>query len=65
MTRALNQEFIQAAIAEDGNPISAGGPPLRTLDPGDNATEENGKFRAAAELEAGQPVTAGGPSATQ
>ena len=54
-----NQEFVQAAIAEDGQPISAGGPPLRALDQGDIVTEQNGKFRVAAELEAGQPVTAG------
>jgi hypothetical protein len=31
MTITSTEKFLQAAIAEDGQPVSAGGPPLRSL----------------------------------
>jgi hypothetical protein len=64
MTTAISERLLSAAIAEGGQPISAGGPPLResaiTL-------QKLGKekpislFLTAAQEEAGQAVSAGGP----
>jgi len=59
MTKSSTERFIEAAIAEDGQPISAGGRPLRNRVSTEFEAQENGKFRTAAELEAGQPVVAG------
>ena len=43
MTIASTEEFLQAAIAEDGQPVSAGGPPLRSFTNGNPEASSNGE----------------------
>jgi len=64
MAIPTREQFRQLALADDGEPVSAGGPPFRDLTGIclDAAREERDRrFLAAAEFEAGQLVPTGGP----
>jgi len=64
MNDTASVRFIAAAIAEGGQPVSAGGPPLRNLAHVISAVQSANAdrlFLAAAQAEGGQPVSAGGP----
>jgi hypothetical protein len=56
------KQFLRAALGEGGQPVSAGGPPLRDLRGlhfGDGEGQGESRYYAAAVREAGQPVGVG------
>lgn len=67
MTDSNSIKTLAAAIAEGGQPISAGAHPLRQLNPETGEVQNvpaDSKFLAAAKIEAGQSVSVGGPEST-
>lgn len=64
MTSMPSGAFRTAAIAEGGQPVAAGGPPLRSIGIAPCSvvlSDAERRFLAAARVENGQAVSAGGP----
>jgi hypothetical protein len=55
------EEFRQAAINEDGQPVSAGGPPFRKLPDARSDFGQDAKFQTQVTTEAVQPSPAALP----